>query len=281
MCSDTVFSNVVHFPGTDLYLKRNTRTTDNRSVKRAVHIGLRRGNIILEATGYRVEHFMDNAKHGITLQLGIYDDTHGVKVIDLVKALSLRKHLFIDAVNRLDSTLQRVRDMILLQLSTNRLAYAFDKIQALPILLLNAVSYFLITNGIEVTNAKIFQLLLDLLHTKTVCQGCIHLHGLQCGNTTLVVRLDLQGAHIMQSIAQLNENDANVLVHGKQHFAQVFDMRLFLVLDLERHDLGKTVNELCYILAEQLFDLLEVGLISAILNRVMQKGGADGIRVKL
>ena len=58
---NTVFRNLMHLLSPDLHLKGNAVPTDDRGMQRPVHIGLGGGNIILEPTGNRLEHIMDNA----------------------------------------------------------------------------------------------------------------------------------------------------------------------------------------------------------------------------
>ena len=55
---------------------------------------------------------MDETECRIAFQLGIDDDTHGVKVVDLIKALVLIEHLTVNAVYRFDTALQSKMDMI-------------------------------------------------------------------------------------------------------------------------------------------------------------------------
>ena len=106
MRGNTVFRDVVHIPCADLYFKRNTVTADDRGMQRAVQIGLRRGDIVLESTRHRAEHIMNDTERGIAFQLRIDDDAKRIKVVDLIKGLVLVIHLFIDRIHALDTAFQ-------------------------------------------------------------------------------------------------------------------------------------------------------------------------------
>ena len=99
MSADTVLSNVVHLPGSYLYLEGYSVSSYDRSMKRAVHIGLRRRDIVLESSGNRLEHLVYKTEGCVALKLGIHDYSHRVEVVYLVKALALIEHLAIDTVN--------------------------------------------------------------------------------------------------------------------------------------------------------------------------------------
>ena len=50
MRSDTIFGYLMHLPSPYLYLKRNTVATDDRCMKRAIHIRLRDRDVVFEAS---------------------------------------------------------------------------------------------------------------------------------------------------------------------------------------------------------------------------------------
>ena len=48
----------------------------------------------------------------------------------------------------------------------------------------------------------------------------------------------------MQTICELDENDAHVARHCEQHLAEVFGLRFFVRLELDAIELGNAINEL-------------------------------------
>ena len=71
----------------------------------------------------------------------------------------------------------------------------------------------------------------------------VDLHRFKRYRALLFLRLRTERAHIVQAVAELDEDDTDILRHREQHLAQVFDVLLFLVLDRERHYFCKSVNE--------------------------------------
>ena len=118
----------MHLTRTDLHLERDAVPADNRCVQGAVHIGLRRRNIVLEPSRHRVKHVVNHAERRIAFQLCFYDDAERVKIVDFVKALVLVVHFPVDAVDALDSALQRKMNMIFRKLLRYLLPRLFQKI---------------------------------------------------------------------------------------------------------------------------------------------------------
>ena len=81
----------------------------------------------------------------------------------------------------------------------------------------------------------------------------------------------------MQAVGQLDQDNADVLGHGHEHFAQV--LKLLLLLGITQHaQAGDAVHQLGDRCAELVLDLLIAEL--GVLNAVVQQRGADRIRVQ-
>ena len=57
-------------------------------------------------------------------------------------------------------------------------------------------------------------------------------------------------------------------------------MSLLLIVDLESNDLGQTLHQHGYVSTEALGDLLAVGLFSAVLYRIVEQSGANGVSIQ-
>ena len=159
------------------------------------------------------------------------------------------------------------------QLFRNERARVFQKIAVYAVFLLNVIIDLGISDRVEILQREIFQLLLDALHTKAMRQGRINVHGLKRRDTLFIFRLCGKGAHIMQAVAQLDKDHTDIFRHGKQHLAQVFHALFFFIGKRDVHKIGDRIAE---------FTANEIhGDTRAVLNRIMQKRRADGIRVKL
>ena len=123
--------------------------------------------------------------------------------------------------------------------------------------------------------------MLDLLDTQTVCKRCKDLHSLKSGDTSLVFGLCIKGTHIVESVAQLDEDHADILGHGKEHLAQVLHLLLLLVGKGNLLQFGQTVHQHCHGIAEFMADDVKGDLVLAVLHRIVQKCGTDGVGIQL
>ena len=103
----------------------------------------------------------------------------------------------------------------------------------------------------------ILQLPLDLLHAEPVRQRRIDLHGLHGLGHLLCRGLVFEGAHIVQPVRDLDEDNADVLAHGHEHLAQILHLLLFHCGILDAGQLGDTLDQLGHRPAEQARDLVE------------------------
>ena len=223
---------------------------------------------------------MNQTERGVAFQFGVHDDAQGVEIVDLVEGLVLVVHLAVDGIDRFDAPLEREVNVVLAHFAVDRRADLFDEVEVLPVLFLNMPANLFVTDGVKILQAEVLEFLLDALHTEPMRQRRVDVHGFQRGQAALGLGLCVKRAHIVQAVAELDEDDPHVLRHGKQHLAQVFDVRLFLVLNPQGDDLRQPVNQHSDVCAEFLLDLVQVGLVRAVLHRVVQERGADGIGVQ-
>ena len=72
-------------------------------MQRLVHVGLGRGDIVLEPAGNGAEQIMDVAEHVIAVGDVVYDHTECVEIVPLVDGLVLRAHFAVNGVGVLDA----------------------------------------------------------------------------------------------------------------------------------------------------------------------------------
>ena len=250
-------------------------------MERTVKIRLRRGNVILEASGDQVEHFVDDAEHRVAFKLGVDDNADGVKIVDLVKAFALIVHFFINAEDRFYAPRHGVRNFFFGKLFADLRLCILQKIAVFAVAVLNVLFDLFVADRVEVLQRQIFKLALDFLNTETVGKRCVDVHGLERDAALFCVGLCREGAHIVQTVGKLDEDDADVFGHGKKHLAQVLDAFLFAVFKVNIDKLCKPVDQLANLVAEHFADRLAVGFVLAVLERVVQKGGAHRVGVQL
>ena len=112
-------------------------------------------------------------------------------------------------------------------------------------------------------------------------ERCINVHRFKRNIAATIFFFGGKRAHIVQSVAEFDENNADVLVHGEKHFTDVLDVLLFFIPHLQKFNFRDAVHEQCHLIAEHAFDLLQIRLIGAILYRIVEEGGADRIRIQI
>ena len=92
-------------------------------------------------------------------------------------------------------------------------------------------------------------------------------------------RHELHRAHIVQTVGQLNQNDADIARHRQEHLAIVLNLAVLLRDIFNFAQLRNTVNQICYDSAKLLLNIFE--LIIRIFDYVMQKGSCQRFFVHL
>ena len=90
-------------------------------------------------------------------------------------------------------------------------------------------------------------------------------------------RLVLQRTHIVQTVTQLDEDDADVLGHGHEHLAQVLHLLILFGGILHPGQLGDTLHQFRHGLAEQAGHFIVGGV--GILNAIMEHGRHNGVGI--
>ena len=88
-------------------------------------------------------------------------------------------------------------------------------------------------------------------------------------------REKFQGAHVVQTVGQLDEHHADVIHHGQHHLAHVFGLRLFRRGKVNLADLGDPFDDVGDLLAELSRDLFD-GYCSVFYCVVQQAGDNGG-----
>ena len=90
--------------------------------------------------------------------------------------------------------------------------------------------------------------------------------------------LEIQGAHIVLAVGQLDHQHAHVMAHGQDHLADILGLGFLLVFKRDHADLGDPVHNVGHFLAEILVYLLNGGL--GVLHGVMQQARSHRRLVK-
>ena len=132
--------------------------------------------------------------------------------------------------------------------------------------------------GIEVLEGQVLQLPLELLHAEAVRQGRVDLHGLGGLGDLLGAGLVLQGAHVVQPVGDLDEDDPDVLAHGHEHLAEILHLLLFGGGVVDPGQLGDALHQLGHGAAKELYQLIEAGV--GVLQAVVEQRCQDGVGIQ-
>ena len=273
--SNAVFRVAVHLAGTDLHLKGDGFAANHGGVQALVAVGFGGGDIILEAVGQRVVHIMDQAQRGITFRHRINNDADSINIINLLKVLVLHIHLAVNAVDALDTVADGCSvDAVLFQVFLDGGADIVEEV--IPMLVQQGADH-VIAHRIQVLQAAVLQLLLDVGNAKAVGNGGINLHGFQGFIAAFLLRPGIAGTHIVQAVTQLYDHHADILAHGKQHFAQVFRFAVLDIRELDLGQLGNTIHQQGNLAAKLLADL--VNGHGGILGHIVHQGCGNAFAI--
>ena len=275
---NAVLGGIVHLPGPDLDLEGNAFRADDGGVDALVHVRLGGGDVVLETARNGLEHVVDDAQNVVAVGDGVHDYTEGAEVEDAVEGKLLGVHLAIDAVDMLDAAEDGGVDPLLLETDADLLLHAVHEGFQFRHSPVQRFGDFLIALRVEILQGEIFQLPLGALHAQPVRDGGVDLHGLQRLAALLLGRLIVHGAHVVETVGDLDEDHADVLGHGQKHLAQVLHLLVFLAGVLDAGQLGDAFHDVGDGRTELPGDIL-VGE-TGILNHVMQKRGDNAVLVK-
>jgi hypothetical protein len=214
----------VHLSGSDLNLRTFPERPDDRGVKGLVHVMLRNPDIVLEAFRDGLPYGVNDAHGLVALRDGVHNNPKGYDVVHLVEIDTLARHFLIDAVQMLVTALQFVRK------AGFRHFGFYDSLDGVDIRLLLISLFCYMGCNVPVLvwekihESDIFEFGLDPVDTQTAGKRRIDVEGFLGYFDLLFLGLKLEGTHVVEPIAQLDEDDANVIGHGQNHFPGVFGL---------------------------------------------------------
>jgi hypothetical protein len=227
MRGDAVLGGPVHIRRADLNLERQPVAADDGCVERLVHIGLRRGDIILKTNGDGRIQVVDKPQHVIAIRHGLDDNAHGIEVVDFHNGFMLSKHFAVDAVYMLDTPVKRGVNARFAQARSDDIFYLAEKINMLCFFVGQFLHDLLIGHRVKVFQREVFEFPFDALYPQTVRQRGVQLHRLLRFFPPFLLAPVFAGAHIVQAVGDFDHHDADIARHGKEHLAQIFHLLFF------------------------------------------------------
>ena len=133
--------------------------------------------------------------------------------------------------------------------------------------------------GLEIAEGEIFEFAADQAHAEAIGDGGVNIESL-AGDALLAVGIEkFERAHIVEAVGELDHDDADVIDHGEQHFADVFGLASFGGEQIETADLGGAFDEAGDVGAEYFGDRGERNF--GVFDDVVEQSGAERDDVEL
>jgi hypothetical protein len=216
---------------------------------------------------------MDDAERGVAVAHVLDEDPNGVDVVDLAKLRALALHLLPDAVDVLRPSLQVRLNPRLVEPRPQLGDRAIDVGLAAPPARVEQLGEIAEALRLERLEREVLELPLHLPDPEPLGQRRVDLERLAGNSLLLLGRQAVQGAHVVQAVGQLDEDDPDVLGHREEHLPDVLGLLLLVAVGAEPGELGDPVDELRHLGAEPLLDVAEAEL--GVLGNVMQERGLD------
>ena len=153
------------------------------------------------------------------------DDTDGQDVEHLLKGDVLVLHLAPNGVRRLDALLDVILDAHLVERLLDGCGELREQLMTRGLCRSEFLLDDLILLRVLVAEAEVFKLALNLVESQAVGQGGVDVKRLTRYLILFVGGLALQGTHIVKSVADFDENHADVIAHGEQQLLEVLGLR--------------------------------------------------------
>ena len=273
-----VLGHTVHDLGADLHLDAQTARADHRGVQRAIVVRLGRRDEVLEPFRHHGPGPVDDAQGAVTIVLGLNNHAEAVDVRQGREADRLPLQLAPDRIGRLFAPLHMGGDA---RLAENRLDLTRHALDGAAVLQLQRLQTALdgdAGRGVQVFERQFFQFRRDGVDADGATQRRIDFQGLAADALTLLRLDEVQGAHVVQAVGQLDQQDPHVLGDGQNELAQVLGLTRMLGLKLQPRQLGHALDQDGDLFAKHGGDVVAGG--RGVLDHVMQQGRHDGRRIQ-
>ncbi len=247
---DAIFSHPMHVFRANLHLDQHAKRSEDDRVQGLISVGLRDGDVILEAPRDRLVEVVDDAENAVTRVHAVDYDTERQQIIHLLKGQALLAHLAVDAKQILFAPGDIAREAFATQLFEDGGTDLVDERLAVAVALAHRLLENTMPQGIEDRKTEILEFNRPAVQAQPIGDGGIDIQCLAGDGAPARRREHRDGAHVMQTVGELDQNDADIPRHGKKHLAKIFRLLLFLALEFDLTDLADAIDELCHLLTE-------------------------------
>ena len=223
---------------------------------------------------------MNQAQGRVTLGHGVQQNTKGHQIINLFKGKLLGNHLVVDTVKALVTPHNPTLEPRIFHEGSNGVSSVHHFLFSPQLIVLHQLLKPFVLFRIEGGKGDILQLLLQGVDAQTRSDGHVKIHGFLSDAALFgLLLMKSNGAHVVETVGQLDENHADVVGHRQDHLSNALGLALFRRRHVELAQLGDAIDHMADALAEVFGDLLFSGM--GVFNDIVKKGGCHTLHVQL
>ena len=273
---NAVLGDPVHFLCPDLILDRRAVRTDHRRVKTLISVRLRHRDKVLEALRHRLIHRMQGAESEVALLRGAHNYPETIDVQRFAEPDVLIPHRVIDAVHRLVTADHAGLDAGLRKHAAGFMQNPFENILSLFARSHHGVMQHPVADRVHVEKREFLQFAEYVIHAEAMGNRHVDIQRFAGNAAALLVAHDAESAHVMHTVSELHENDADILRHGEKQLSEGFCRGDLSALEFELIEFGDAVDNVCHFDTEALrhLDLRHAGIFQHVMHEPSLNGHA-------
>jgi len=265
----------VHFFGSNLDFERASAFEHHGGVNGLVHIEFGRGDVVFESTALRRPGMVYHSERVVAAADGLGDDPDGEHIEDFVVGFALCVHLSINSVQVLRATNDVRAYFSFLKRFFNERDFPLEQGFTLAAFHCHELGDFFVFLRVEMVEGVIFHFPLPVRQSESIGHWHVDVERFLADAFDFILWQVFNGAHIVQSIRYLDQDNPDIFCGGDEHFSKILGLFLFAcggnVRQMQGSDLGNAVNQGGDIFPE-FFDELFVGH-GGVFEDIVQEAG--------
>ena len=282
MRRNAVLGVLVHVARADLHLQRLAPQIQHGGMQALIKVVLGGSDVVVKLHRDGPPQVVDDAEHQIAVWRAVHDDAQGAHIVNLFEGQLLAHHFAVYAVDVFGASSDDcLVQFVVRQLLAQSLGHHLQILLTVNAAFVHAGRDAPILLRMQVTEAEVFQFPLELPDAQQIGQRRKEIHRVLRDAHLLFRRHVAQGAHVVQAVRQLDENDTHVVAHRQHHLAQI--MLIAIVAPLHRvrkRQVGETrdpVYQRDNIAPELAFQFRACD--AGIFQRIVQQSGSNGLGI--
>ena len=243
MRRNAVFCDAVHFVGADLDFESFAVRHDG-CVQGLIIVRLRHCDIVLEPAGNGLPHSVHFSEHSVTVLDGVHYDARREQVVNLVHVYVQLVHLLIYGIEVLRSAVDLAVYAHFLHFFAYLFHYAVEERLSLAALFADTFRDVLILVGIQIHHCEVFELAFEEGYSEPARKRSVNIQRFFGYALLFFGRNEAERAHIVQSVREFYDYDAQILCHRHKEFSEILRLCVLAVGELQFVELCDALHEL-------------------------------------